>query len=633
MVQRRIPVYATVEEVRTSYVVSAAYDGAGDALTDTTETTSVFLINSSAWAFEYKLNSGAWVRVEATRTATLEADLSTDTVRFRKTENAGTPVSVDVITTTKPTITVYAGDDVLGDVGGEGASVTFASQAEAEAGEINNKSMSPLRTKQAIDALAPEGGGDVATDAIWNAAGDLAVGTGPDTAARLAMGAPLEYLRVNAGGTALEYGTPAGGGDAQTANPLSQFAATTSDQLRGVLSDETGTGPAVFADSPALTGNPTAPTQSPGNNSTRVSTTAFVQAAIAALINSAPGALDTLDELAAAFGDDANFATTMTNALAGKQTLDATLTALAALTIAANSMTVGTGADEFSQITLAANRFLARSSVGNIEAKTITDQGLALLDDSTAAAQRTTIGAAAAFTSGTTITTSRAVAAGDIDKVTVVDTSSGDVVLTVDSGVFTAAEMIAGFRRSGANDLTVVAGTGTVNNPTGVLAQDGDEIYLKSTAANVVSVVGDEKIKRLSAVLPTDDTYQGTVITGLVSAGALTQWDAVYITGLSRLARADADAGGSPDATAAPARGLAVAAAGGADVAVGLLTKGVVRNDAWNWTPGETLYLSGTAGGLTHVQPTTGVVQPVGYAITADIAFFDFGVGFNFTVA
>lgn len=82
--------------------------------------------------------------------------------------------------------------------------------------------------------------------------------------------------------------------------------------------------------SPALTGTPTAPTAAPGTNTTQLSTTAFVQAAVAALIASAPGALDTLDELAAALGDDANFAATMTTALAGKQPLDADLSALAA---------------------------------------------------------------------------------------------------------------------------------------------------------------------------------------------------------------------------------------------------------------------------------------------------------------
>lgn len=77
--------------------------------------------------------------------------------------------------------------------------------------------------------------------------------------------------------------------------------------------------------SPALTGTPTAPTAAPGTASTQIASTAFVAAAIAALLNSTPGALDTLDELAAALGDDPNFATTVTNALAGKLTKAANL--------------------------------------------------------------------------------------------------------------------------------------------------------------------------------------------------------------------------------------------------------------------------------------------------------------------
>ncbi|TDJ77965.1 hypothetical protein E2H86_06630 [Pseudomonas putida] len=74
-------------------------------------------------------------------------------------------------------------------------------------------------------------------------------------------------------------------------------------------------------DSPTFTNNPTAPTQAVGDNSTRLANTAFVQAAIAALVASSPGALDTLNELAAALGNDPNFATTMTNALALKAPL------------------------------------------------------------------------------------------------------------------------------------------------------------------------------------------------------------------------------------------------------------------------------------------------------------------------
>lgn len=80
--------------------------------------------------------------------------------------------------------------------------------------------------------------------------------------------------------------------------------------------------------SPTFTGTPKAPTPAAGNNSTQIANTAFVQAAIAALVASSPAALDTLNELAAALGNDPNFATTVMNALSGKQPLDTTLTNL-----------------------------------------------------------------------------------------------------------------------------------------------------------------------------------------------------------------------------------------------------------------------------------------------------------------
>ena len=85
--------------------------------------------------------------------------------------------------------------------------------------------------------------------------------------------------------------------------------------------------------SPALTGTPTAPTAAQTVNNTQVATTAFVKSAIAELVASSPAALDTLNELAEALGNDPNFATTMTNALAGKQPLDATLTSISGKSI------------------------------------------------------------------------------------------------------------------------------------------------------------------------------------------------------------------------------------------------------------------------------------------------------------
>jgi len=99
--------------------------------------------------------------------------------------------------------------------------------------------------------------------------------------------------------------------------------------------------------SPALTGTPTAPTATAGTNTTQIATTAFVTGAVSDLIASAPGALNTLDELAAALGDDANFASTVTTSLAAKAPI-ASPTFTGTVTVAANGIafTDGTQAKE-----------------------------------------------------------------------------------------------------------------------------------------------------------------------------------------------------------------------------------------------------------------------------------------------
>ena len=78
---------------------------------------------------------------------------------------------------------------------------------------------------------------------------------------------------------------------------------------------------AKIADSVALGGSPTTTTQSATDNSTKVATTAYADAAVAALADSAPSTLNTLNELAAALGDDANYATTTATAIGTKMPL------------------------------------------------------------------------------------------------------------------------------------------------------------------------------------------------------------------------------------------------------------------------------------------------------------------------
>jgi hypothetical protein len=98
--------------------------------------------------------------------------------------------------------------------------------------------------------------------------------------------------------------------------------------------------------SPALTGTPTAPTATGGTNSTQIATTAFVAAAITAVINGAPGALDTLNELAAALGNDGNFATTITNGLAEKLAKASNLSDLTNVATARSNLGLGTMATQ-----------------------------------------------------------------------------------------------------------------------------------------------------------------------------------------------------------------------------------------------------------------------------------------------
>ena len=89
-------------------------------------------------------------------------------------------------------------------------------------------------------------------------------------------------------------------------------------QLDSKLATVTAASTYAVLASPAFTGTPTAPTATAGTSTTQVATTAFVGTAVSNLVASAPAALDTLNELATALGNDAAFSTTVTNSIATK---------------------------------------------------------------------------------------------------------------------------------------------------------------------------------------------------------------------------------------------------------------------------------------------------------------------------
>ncbi|MBY7267245.1 phage tail protein [Escherichia coli] len=115
------------------------------------------------------------------------------------------------------------------------------------------------------------------------------------------------------------------------------------DQMRNHIATQDPHTQYAQKHNPTFTGEPKAPTPDAGNNTTRIATTAFVQAAITALINGAPATLDTLKEIAAAINNDPKFSTTINNALAGKQPLDNTLTHLSGKDVAGLLAYLGLG--------------------------------------------------------------------------------------------------------------------------------------------------------------------------------------------------------------------------------------------------------------------------------------------------
>jgi hypothetical protein len=223
----------------------------------------------------------------------------------------------------------------------------------------------------------------------------------------------------------LAYDTSSGTWINQTASQAGVAASTHSHAISDVTNLQTSLNAKAPLDSPALTGTPTAPTASAGTNTTQVATTAFVSTAVSNLVASAPTALDTLNELATALGNDPNFATTVTNSLAGKQPLDADLTAIAALS-GTSGFLKKTAADTWS------------------------------LDTTSYTPKMTLVG----YGSGTSITISDS-SSSYVDNMVNITSTSGAITITVNDSTFAVGTQIT-FLRNTTQTVTFASGTATV---------------------------------------------------------------------------------------------------------------------------------------------------------------------------
>ena len=149
----------------------------------------------------------------------------------------------------------------------------------------------------------------------------------------------------------------------------------------------------------------------------------------------------------------------------------------------------------------------------------------------------------------------------------------------------------------------------------------GNTVLVGSLTVGPNISLADASSVNISTPLLTGADHTSTGLTAqMLAGGAISAFDLVCIhTVTQEVVEADASA-------YATARVIGIAPAAISDTATGtILIHGFIRDDTWAWTTGGALYLSETAGAMTHTAPSTdgAFVQVVGVALSPDVVYFN----------
>jgi len=218
--------------------------------------------------------------------------------------------------------------------------------------------------------------------------------------------------------------------------------------------------------------------------------------------------------------------------------------------------------------------------------------------------------------SGATLRTSIGVGTGDSPQVTGIELghATDSTITRISAGVLA----IEGSNIIMASNTTSATAAGIVELATDAEAIAGSDTARAVTAANLAAVrLGAHPIDATPAA---NSTANGPQTASLNAGYGCAAFDLVFLGSSSTWLEADSDAAG----TSTNMLGITLAAASSGAAVNVALPGAFIRNDTFNFTPGAALYVSGTLGAMTHTKPTGSgdIVRTVGYALTADIVFF-----------